>query len=796
MRIQQNDITNSSSLLLNVPSLVNITTYKKNKKITKFVLLSELVYMIIIQTKNYKKLHENILKQINYIKKKLFILIKEELERSNRVDLLVLKNKLVKTNVSYDSFVDFILSDNKGFNASQYLRKHFRDEIENIKLNIKNKSIYIKYIYLKKIITYLNRILNDKLDKINFYFYKLIHQILKNKNNRIKLKILITRILKMYTHKGLNIELSRQRLQRYLLKCFKKSSNLDYKYMPNSDEADVRERNVLSVRRDNASTIKEVLNYLVKHKYGFSYFKFYRELKARNLENVSIIELFKLFDRIENNTLFGIFKNLNIKLENKKEVRLFTINNVELNNYRILRKNNIYFFQSDYSMFNNKDYYSIYNLYNFFNSLVKRKKYDNFLSVSDKLLELFSKSYLKYVFFNFEYTDLSEDAITTYSTLNNIYTYMNRHKLKKIRKQNLSSIYIGNSESKFDPEDINLNMFMSEYVNIHEVIKKKKNIEDIFTNNLLEQVSIYMYKIKNIYLNHDIIKSFSLVNVNMSHKLLNVSENLNQIYIYSNLNTIFFKYFTYLRHLIRSNNFSNYSEVITILHNRKISTTFNFFSNYFSNNLISKDDSLGLKKSILKAEDNYSINEDINLNISKYLLKLESNIFNKTLVNTIPLLEKQSMGNTLIYNKETIINRNDSLIHITISELHNMLPSTKKNISIFFRSNLDNEIKLFNLQESFNSFFFKRLVSFNTLLKLSKKETRFLIKNNTMFFLKTKNNFTFNDELDTERLMKINYSFLLDDYNRVLSSIIVYTTTELEKITKFQTKRKQFNRIY
>lgn len=796
MRIQQNDITNSSSLLLNVPSLVNITTYKKNKKITKFVLLSELVYMIIIQTKNYKKLHENILKQINYIKKKLFILIKEELERSNRVDLLVLKNKLVKTNVSYDSFVDFILSDNKGFNASQYLRKHFRDEIENIKLNIKNKSIYIKYIYLKKIITYLNRILNDKLDKINFYFYKLIHQILKNKNNRIKLKILITRILKMYTHKGLNIELSRQRLQRYLLKCFKKSSNLDYKYMPNSDEADVRERNVLSVRRDNASTIKEVLNYLVKHKYGFSYFKFYRELKARNLENVSIIELFKLFDRIENNTLFGIFKNLNIKLENKKEVRLLTINNVELNNYRILRKNNIYFFQSDYSMFNNKDYYSIYNLYNFFNSLVKRKKYDNFLSVSDKLLELFSKSYLKYVFFNFEYTDLSEDAITTYSTLNNIYTYMNRHKLKKIRKQNLSSIYIGNSESKFDPEDINLNMFMSEYINIHEVIKKKKNIEDIFTNNLLEQVSIYMYKIKNIYLNHDIIKSFSLVNVNMSHKLLNVSENLNQIYIYSNLNTIFFKYFTYLRHLIRSNNFSNYSEVITILHNRKVSTTFNFFSNYFSNNLISKDDSLGLKKSILKAEDNYSINEDINLNISKYLLKLESNIFNKTLVNTIPLLEKQSMGNTLIYNKETIINRNDSLIHITISELHNMLPSTKKNISIFFRSNLDNEIKLFNLQESFNSFFFKRLVSFNTLLKLSKKETRFLIKNNTMFFLKTKNNFTFNDELDTERLMKINYSFLLDDYNRVLSSIIVYTTTELEKITKFQTKRKQFNRIY
>ena len=65
---------------------------------------------------------------------------------------MVLKNKLVKTNVSYDSFVDFILSDNKGFNASQYLKKHFKEEIDNIRLNIKNNSIYIKYIYLKKIV--------------------------------------------------------------------------------------------------------------------------------------------------------------------------------------------------------------------------------------------------------------------------------------------------------------------------------------------------------------------------------------------------------------------------------------------------------------------------------------------------------------------------------------------------------------------------------------------------------------------------------------------------------------------
>lgn len=783
MRIQQNDITNSSSLLLNVPSLINITTYKKNKKITKFVLLSELVYMIIVQTKNYKKLHENILRQINYIKKKLFILIKEELERSNRVDLLVLKQKLIKTNVSYDSFVDFILSDNKGFSTSQYLRKHFKEEIDSIRLNIKNNSIYIKYIYLKKIVTYLNKILNDKLDKINYYFYKLIYQVLKNKNNRLKLKILITRILKMYTHKGLNIELSRQRLQRYLLKCFKKSTNFNYKYVPNSDEADVRERNVLAVKRDNASSLKEVLNYIIKHKYGFSYFKFYRELKARNLENISIVELFKVFDRIENNTLFGIFKNLNIKLENKKEDRLLTINNVELSNYRVLRRNNIYFLQSDYCMYNNKDIYSIYNLYNFFNSTVKRKKYDNFFSVSDKLLELFSKSYLKYVFFNLEYTDLSDEAISSYSVLNDLYNYMNKHKLKKIKKQNISSVN----------EGISLNIFLSDTVSINDIVKKKKHIEELFTLNILEQVSNYMFQIKNIYLNHEIIKSFSLVNVNMSHKLLNVSENLNQIYIYSNLNNVFFKYFTFLRKIITSNiNSISDLNVITMLRNKK---TFNFFSNYISNALSDQTDSLGLRKNILNEEDAGIINEDVNLNISRSLSRLESNIFNKTLVDQIPLLEKQSSGDVLIYNREVIVNKSDYLISSNLIQLNNVISSNniKRNISISFRNNIDCEVKLFHLQESFNSFFFKRLVSFNNLLKLSKKETRFLVKNNIMFFLKSKTNF---NELDTERLMKINYSFLLDDYNRILSSIMVYTTTELEKITKFQTKRKQSNRIY
>lgn len=783
MRIQQNDITNSSSLLLNVPSLINITTYKKNKKITKFVLLSELVYMIIVQTKNYKKLHENILRQINYIKKKLFILIKEELERSNRVDLLVLKQKLIKTNVSYDSFVDFILSDNKGFNTSQYLRKHFKEEIDNIRLNIKNNSIYVKYIYLKKIVTYLNKILNDKLDKINYYFYKLIYQVLKNKNNRLKLKILITRILKMYTHKGLNIELSRQRLQRYLLKCFKKSTNFNYKYVPNSDEADVRERDVLVIRRDNASSLKEVLNYIVKHKYGFSYFKFYRELKARNLENISIVELFKIFDRIENNTLFGIFKNLNIKLENRKEDRLLTINNVELSNYRVLRRNSLYFLQSDYSMYNNKDIYSIYNLYNFFNSTVKRKKYDNFFSVSDKLLELFSKSYLKYVFFNLEYTDLSDDAISSYGMLNDLYNYMNKYKLKKIKKQNISSVNDG----------INLNIFMSDTVSITDIVKKKKYIEELFTYNILEQVSNYMFKIKNIYLNHEIIKSFSLVNVNMSHKLLNVSENLNQIYVYSNLNNVFFKYFTTLRKII-SNNIGTLSDLnaVTMLRNKK---TFNFFSTSISDVLCDQNDLLGLKKNILNDEDTSFLNEDVNLNISRFLTTLESNFFNRTLIDQIPLLERQSLGSSLIHNRETIVNTSDSLIGANLIQLNNIFPSInyKKNISIHYRNNIDCEVKLFHLQESFNSFFFKRLVSFNNLLKISKKETRFIVKNNTIFLLKLKNNF---NELDTERLMKINYSFLLDDYNRILSSIMVYTTTELEKITKFQTKRKQSNRIY
>jgi len=68
-----NGITNSSSLLINLPTNINLITYKKNTKVVKFILLSELVYIVISQSRNYKKLYNNIILQINLIKKKKII---------------------------------------------------------------------------------------------------------------------------------------------------------------------------------------------------------------------------------------------------------------------------------------------------------------------------------------------------------------------------------------------------------------------------------------------------------------------------------------------------------------------------------------------------------------------------------------------------------------------------------------------------------------------------------------------------------------------------------------------------
>jgi len=766
---ETNGYTNSSTLLLNIPTTITLTNYKKNNRVTKFILLSELINLVVLQSKNYKKLYSNLIRQTNYIKIKLLTLIKEEVELENKTDILLLKKKLEKHNMSYNNFIELVLLDNREYSS---LKKKYKNEISKIKKKIKKNKLYIRYIYLKKIITYLNKIFYNKLEKINYSFYTLLEKLEKSKKVKLKIKILLTRILRTYVHKGLNIELSKHRLQSYLLKCLKKPKSKNNKNLPQIWEDTIKERKGFPLKSDNLTTIKEVLNYLIKQKYGYSYYKFSRELRSRNLENISITELFKIFDRIENNTFFGIYNNKGLKLSLTDQ--LYTTSNIVLHHNRILRNNNLYLLSKDYISFGNKEITGIYNIYNLFNSLLKRKKKDNFLSNPEKLLELLNNSYLKYIYYNIEHKELDNIMLLSYNSISSLYDYMVKRKKTEIVK------------TKLYEKNINLrtilkksfSYFAGDVISLYEVKGKKRKIEMQFQLSILEQLNIYIYKTKNIYNNKDLLKNFSTANINITKNTFNLSENLNQYYIYNKLNILYVKYFSYIRKILKTNIDKLFSiKIISLLNN---SNKYNSISLHLSQELlkINIDDIL-----LLNTEEESTSNI-----INTSLKKIESNLYNESLISKLPILEMLSSNNLLIYNKEVLLNKN-KIEDVKIINKNKFMG----NLFLLNDNNKDIIVKPINIQESFTNFYYKKIIFFYNLLKLSKKESNIIIKNNYIFYLKKVSN---DIMLDTSKLTKMNNSFLLDDYNRILTSVMIYTTTELEKITRYQQKRKTFKKIY
>jgi hypothetical protein len=75
---------------------------------------------------------------------------------------------------------------------------------------------------------------------------------------------------------------------------------------------------------------------------------------------------------------------------------------------------------------------------------------------------------------------------------------------------------------------------------------------------------------------------------------------------------------------------------------------------------------------------------------------------------------------------------------------------------------------------------------------LSKFENNYILKNNSIFILANDKN----DKLNNFNLIKIKNSFSEQDYNKIISKTIDYTTTELKKITKFQMKKRKLKKIY
>jgi hypothetical protein len=773
-----NGITNSSSLLINLPTNINLITYKKNTKVVKFILLSELVYIVISQSRNYKKLYNNIILQINLIKKKLFFIIKNFIENKNKKEILILKEKLDKANIIYDDFILMIFLNNKEFYVKKKIRNELSLEIKKIKRNLLNNNLYHKYLYLKKIVIFINKLIYSKLETFNSFFYHLIFKLLKKESHRLKLKILISKMIRTYIFNGINLNLSRQILQKYLLKCFNRSKIFNFKYLLPSEEIHVKERKPLSIKRDLACSIKEVLNFCIKQNYGFSYYKLLKKLKNNNLENISINSLFIILNNIEQNSIYGIFKNRGIIFNINDNYQFLKGIGVNYNNeYSLLNKYNLFESNVDLHMFKNKDFLNIYSIYNIFNLFMKRGKKNFFLDSSEKIIELFGNSYVKYIYFTIILENVNEKEIEIYKMLKNIYHILINNNLKSIKKFKLKG-------NKFKSV---LNLFIGEDIYLYDLKKKMNVIEELTSNNIKYFFNSYFFKINNLYRIKNFDTNFDQKNINIIFNNFNFSNLFNQLYLNLNLNVIFKKYFNIIRSCINSNFKEQIKNLffITLNNNNKLIS---------SSILPTKINIASIKNQLISTINN--TNEDKKKIIDDLLLKYESLFLNRTLFIQIYNVKKYT-NNNLIVNKEIIENVNIDIVLLSRYKYrllkkfnHNLIILSNKNNSFF-------NLKTYFFQENINDFFYKKLLLFNNLIKLTRKDFNFIIKNKILFTLQNKNEYLYDlNKVNLDKLTKINNSFMLDDFHRIITHTVDYTTTELLKITKYQTKKKKFTKMY
>jgi hypothetical protein len=148
------------------------------------------------------------------------------------------------------------------------------------------------------------------------------------------------------------------------------------------------------------------------------------------------------------------------------------------------------------------------------------------------------------------------------------------------------------------------------------------------------------------------------------------------------------------------------------------------------------------------------------------------------------------MNKKYFQNKEVVLTENldiylPSKFKIKLNKLYN------NNILITNNVNTYN-MKELNIQENLNNFFYKKLLFYKKIILLSKYTNNYIEKNNYIFLLNDNIN---KNQLDLN-LIKIKNAFSEEDYSKMVSKTIDYTTTELKKITKYQMKKRKLKRIY
>jgi hypothetical protein len=864
-----NSITPTSSYLLNSLNNFNLMQFKKNTKVIKFVLFSELLYLLIQQSRNYNKLYHQLVLQIEIIKKKLFLNIKERIILfTNHKNMKILMLKLKLHNIDYDNFIKNIFFAKKDaiYFLHKFIKKykvfkgdqnfiHFVKVLQN---EVINNNIYLKYIYLKKLNLYLKHFTVKKIKDLNNFFFPIIFNLLKKETHRIKLKSMIKKLISSYLFKGLNLELSRQKLQAVLLKSFKISTKYDIRILPYVEEIHLKEKKPLKKKNDIAMSIKNVFNFILKQNYNSNYFKLLKMLKKNKLDNIPFHLLFNVLNNIKLNTIYGFFNynGLDYNFINYFKYNLKDYKNNNIDIFNIYKNNSLYISNTNIYSLMNKHFLNTYTIFNFFNSFLKRKKNNFFLSNLEKQIEYITYSYNKYNYYDFLLLQIKKNEINLnefkdYIIIKKILLYIKKYKNILTSKNKIKEYFVNFYKIKTLTNKKNNNMIFNKNIlvyffkNLLNIYNKKSNKFDYYkkgsyiVNNkkksylydalVIKEIISYLYNYKNIsikilykkirefknyiielikninnnYLNlveYDNVK-INKININDIYKInnsFNFSSDLNKYFLYNKFNNIYKKYFNKLKKIVIKYIFNkNINLNINTIYNTNNNKKNNYLLNNFYNKIINKIEEykkIKISNNLLKFNKKLFSNKIYNFNIENLNLNFEN--YNEYLVNNNKLLFSSIFNNSLLINKYQI---NKEIINFN---KFNIISNYKQYINLFknnllITNNKNNLFKEISLNNNLNLFLNKKLNFYNKLIKLSKKNLIFIKKNNYLFINKIDNNIMLeNKKLDLLELLKINIFFNQQDINKILSKTVNYTTTELKKITKYQMKKKKSKRIY
>lgn len=832
------NIKTISSYFINSKNNLLFLNFEKNTKVFKFTIFSELLYLLIQQSRDYNNLYKKLNRQLIIINKKLLLILRnnilKELKKEN-IDALETKFKINKLNINL--FIKLFLEskNKKEFNniLEKFLirNKHFKSDknllklVNVIRLKLFDDKIYIKYIYLNEMNNKLKYFVMDKIKKITNHIIPILYVFIKKETHRLKINNLIFNLLNKYIFKNINIEISRDKLQSSLFKFFKISTRYNIRKIPNAEELHLKENKYKKRRTDILMANKQILNFILKEKYNIGYLKFIRFFKKSKYNSIPVASIIKIIEEMKKKTLSGFFNYIGYSevLFNNYKNNLYDINNKSININYFYKLNNIYYSDNNAHSFLYKNYINVYYMYNFLFSNSKNKKNYFFMNYNDKKIQYINKSIVKYSYYD-NYvidTDLNLNylPIDDYKTIKYII-----HLLYKY-KESLKFFNKSNNYTKL------IDSFFNNYKENMKKIEFKKSNIDIYTYNLKADVITYFFK--KMYDNYDSKSKNISILFNSSLEYLSrfKKQKINIKFLKKQSDLLKKEFINWLSInnnllLLIDNNYYKYNNIklnnielhdINEIENYSISTDINKYNIYYKFNKIYKkyfNETRSIIKSINEKPLISIVNSINNKKNYSHSLEILNNVVNKSYNNKKN--NKNEIENKLFINKitniainnnidssfelsklnDSTVTKNKNLFSLVFNELisskaYNSVEIIKEYYNLNINSNIDkyknifgNNINIFpnnkyffkenNINDQLGMLTNKKFNFYNKLLLISKKNNFFITKNNYIFIIASKKEVLFNNS-KVELLNFLKFNFFFN--NEDANKIISKTIT-------------------